>query len=244
MIIKSLLKFLPPRRISVVFFFFTILVFTTISTPAQETLEQWKAKTIEKYPDLAVPDSLFNKQFLAEYRKQQESNPKLLENPQWPMIIAQTIEKQLLAKIPGIDIPTENASTNHTPPIKLITGEDIKRKWLQDMPQARKLAANYHSIQKANAAKQKAIENGSYDDQANKEATKINIARLTAAGYTKEAADLQRMLLAQRAREAQESATVQQYNQRVLDQMRLDDMKRAIEQQNRELRNVSRQLGN
>lgn len=219
------------------------LLFTTIHAPAQETVEQWKAKTIEKYPDLAVPGSLFNKQFVAEYRKTQETDPKLLENPQWPMLIAESVEKQLQAKIPGIDIPAEEVNAKQRPQIKLVTGEEIKKKWLEELPQPRGLDPNYHTIQKANADKKKKIENGSYDDLANKEAARINMATLLAAGFTKEAEIVQQMLAAQDAKDAREAAEAEANFQRTMNQMKLDDIRRAIDQQTRELRNVSGQLG-
>lgn len=221
-----------------------VLCFLSLYATAQETVEQWKAKTIEKYPDLAVTGSAFNKQFVADYRNRQKAEPKLFENPQWPMIIAEGVAKQLKAKIPGIDILEEEPEAKQKPQIKLVTPEDIKKKWLEDLPQPRGLDPNYHKLQKAAASKKKAIESGNYDDRANKEAARINTATLLAVGFTKEAEIMQQMLAAQEAKDEREEAAAQANIQRAMDQMALDDIRRGIEQQNRELQDVSRKLGN
>jgi hypothetical protein len=217
------------------------IFFATSHAPAQETVEQWKAKAIEKYPDIAIPGSLFNKQFVAEYRRRQATDPKLLENPQWPMLIAQSIAKQLEAKIPGIDIPAEDGNVNRTQ-IKLLTGEDIKNRWIEQFRQPRTLDRDYHAVLKVNAANREAIQSGRYDDRANKEAARINMATLLAAGLTKEAEVVRQILAAHDANDARKAAEARENTQRILNQMRQDDMRRAIEQQNRELQDLSHQV--
>ena len=215
------------------------LLFTTIHTLAQETAEQWKAKTIEKYPDLAIPGSPFNKQFVADYSSLQKTEPKLFDNPQWPMLIAQGVAKQLQAKIPGIDIPAEVAPTSRKPLVKLVTPEEIKKKWIEELPKPRTLDPNYSKIQKAAAAKKEEIENGGYNNRAKKEADNINKAALIAAGYTAEAEAIQKSQDAQDAKDEITKAN----QQRMLDRTKLDDVKREMERQTRELEEVSRKLG-
>lgn len=220
------------------------LLFTTIHAHAQETVEEWKAKTIEKYPDLAIPGSPFNKQFVADHSSLQKTEPKLFNNPEWPMLIAQGVAKKLEAKIPGIDTPVEVVPADQKLRVKLVTIEEIKKKWLDELPHTRTLDPNYHKIEKASAEKKQAIETGKFDKLANKEANRINIATLRAAGYTAEAESIQRAQDAQDSQDEIAAANARAEHQRALEQMKLDDIERAVERQAREIEDVNRKLGN
>lgn len=63
---------------------------------AQTSDKEWQAKTVQKYPELGIQGSDFNKQFVAEYNRRRNTIPAFFANPKWPLILAD----ELAAKPP------------------------------------------------------------------------------------------------------------------------------------------------
>lgn len=55
------------------------------------TVADAQREALRRYPDLGVANSDFNRRFVALYKQYQQSNPQLLQNPNWPMILANRV---------------------------------------------------------------------------------------------------------------------------------------------------------
>ena len=64
---------------------------------AQTTDKEWQAKAVQKYPELGVQGSDFNKRFIAEHNKRRNTSPAFFANSKWPLILAD----ELAAKPPA-----------------------------------------------------------------------------------------------------------------------------------------------
>lgn len=58
-------------------------------------MEQWRAAAVKKYPQLAVPGSAFNKAFVEAYNHRKQFSPVSLQDPRWPMVIAEEVDASL-----------------------------------------------------------------------------------------------------------------------------------------------------
>ncbi len=153
------------------------------------------------------------------------------------MLMAQSVDQQLQGKIPGIDIPAEATRANQKAEVRLVTAEDVKKKWIEELPQLpRTLDSNYHTIKKQVEVRKKAIEEGEYDSRAHKEATRMNIAAYLAAGKTQEAGAMQQMLSDQEALEAQRSRDWDRELDSIKRDWKLDSIERDVRNLEFELR--------
>ena len=57
------------------------------STP-DLTVDEWKKKAVEQFPDLAVAGSALNSAFVLKYQSYQVSKPRFFDSPDWPMRLA------------------------------------------------------------------------------------------------------------------------------------------------------------
>jgi hypothetical protein len=64
-------------------------------TPANaETTRQATSEAIRRYPALALKDSAENKLFVETYRDLKSHNSELLDDPQWPLVLADLLAKR------------------------------------------------------------------------------------------------------------------------------------------------------
>ena len=49
---------------------------------------------VQKYPQLGVKDSAFNKRFLEAHTERQSTAPEFFKNPQWPLMLAEELAEQ------------------------------------------------------------------------------------------------------------------------------------------------------
>jgi hypothetical protein len=77
---------------------------------AQTTDKQWQAKAVQKYPELGVQGSDFNKRFIDEHNKRRNTSPAFFADPKWPLTLADELAATPPAppaKLP----PTDTLST-------------------------------------------------------------------------------------------------------------------------------------
>jgi hypothetical protein len=53
--------------------------------------QQWRVSAVQKYPELGVQGSDFNKRFIAEYNRRQTATPGYFADPKWPMRLADEV---------------------------------------------------------------------------------------------------------------------------------------------------------
>lgn len=82
---------------------------------AQETTEAWRAAAMKKYPQLAVPGSPFNKAFVDAYNQRKQNSPASLQDPRWPMVIAEEVDASLPAALKNPPPASQGAPVAGTP---------------------------------------------------------------------------------------------------------------------------------
>jgi hypothetical protein len=221
---------------------FAVLLGTSSSGFADRTVEEWQAKAIETYPDLAVSDSAFNKRFVELYQQLKLTKPQLFETPQWPFVIAQEVAKSVKERTPSPSKPEPRIAEK----IELITADAVKQYWLKNIVEPRSLDANFHQLRTANAIERQAINDGSYNGLAQDEANRLNIDILRANGYAEQANALQQARNDYAARVAVAQQNAEQKRQ--LDDMtsslrnQMQRQQEELQRQTSELQNISRQL--
>ena len=55
---------------------------------AQAATQEWQARAVLKHPDLRVPNSALNQQFVAAVAARRQSNPGFFTDPRWPLLLA------------------------------------------------------------------------------------------------------------------------------------------------------------
>lgn len=76
-----------------------LLTFAT-SAIAQEKNHDWQLIAVQKYPELGVKDSDFNKRFLETYTQRKATDPAFFTSPNWPLTLATEIASQRPATPP------------------------------------------------------------------------------------------------------------------------------------------------
>ncbi len=109
------MKALAPLALFLFFFLCT-------AAPAQTTMEEWKAKAVEKYPDLGVADSPLNQRFVEAYRQRSAKEPEFFKDPRWPMRLAD----ELAGDAPAAPAPAAPAEAQGAPYPGLSTGIPVK----------------------------------------------------------------------------------------------------------------------
>ena len=80
---------------------FAVLIVSAFSQNADET----RKRAVEKFPELAKSGSEFNKVFLALHDEAKRSNPALLADPNWPMILAERVSFRIRkVRLPKVDV--------------------------------------------------------------------------------------------------------------------------------------------
>ena len=74
------------------------LILCVLCFTAVVNAEDWQRKAVELYPQLGVAGSTFNTKFWALYQERLKSNPAFVNNPQWPVLLAQECAVQLPAQ--------------------------------------------------------------------------------------------------------------------------------------------------
>lgn len=92
---------------------------------AQTTDKEWQTRAVQKYPDLGIQGSDFNKRFVAEHNKRRQTTPAFFADPRWPLLLADelataaptpppkpaTLPQRLSAKWHALSYPTRLAAT-------------------------------------------------------------------------------------------------------------------------------------
>jgi hypothetical protein len=89
----------------------------SISAFAQATVQEWQAKAVEKYPELGVAGSPFNKRFLDAYRERQKADANFLKNPRWPLFLADEIAAQMHSKPSEPEVLPSGGIVSRTEPL-------------------------------------------------------------------------------------------------------------------------------
>jgi hypothetical protein len=90
-----------------------LLILLSLLAPAMaQTVADSQKQALTKYPELAKEGSGLHTQFMALYRQAKESNQQLLDDPNWPMILA---EKASALSTQPAPPKTEEAASPATP---------------------------------------------------------------------------------------------------------------------------------
>jgi pimeloyl-ACP methyl ester carboxylesterase len=65
-------------------------------TPAQE----WQARAVQKYPELAIGGSALNQRFVAAVLERRKADPGFFDNPRWPMTLADQLAGGQTSAVP------------------------------------------------------------------------------------------------------------------------------------------------
>ena len=74
------------------------------------TAVDYQKLAVQKFPELKDPSSALNRKFIQEVGELKKSNPAYFNNPQWPLLLAQSINEASNPIIPGL-----NTSATPTP---------------------------------------------------------------------------------------------------------------------------------
>ena len=55
----------------------------------------WQAAAVQKYPELGIPGSAFNKRFVEEVAERRKTTPGFAKDPKWPMLLADELAEKL-----------------------------------------------------------------------------------------------------------------------------------------------------
>jgi|GEM_PF-3547671 len=73
---------------------------TVTASSAPEQVKNAQAEAVRRYPDLGVKNSAFNREFLTLYQQIKSNNPAELNDPQWPIYLADQTAQTLAAATP------------------------------------------------------------------------------------------------------------------------------------------------
>ena len=65
----------------------------------ERSIQEWQAEAIKTYPELAVVESPLNLKFVSLYNKMKSDQPEFLNNPKWPLLLANEANAILSAAI-------------------------------------------------------------------------------------------------------------------------------------------------
>jgi hypothetical protein len=93
-----------------------ILAAALLCSAASQTVDDAQKQAITKYPDLTRNGTPLNTKFLQLYREVQETDPGLLSNPNWPVILADEANDILKANpAPSASPPSASATPSPSP---------------------------------------------------------------------------------------------------------------------------------
>jgi hypothetical protein len=111
------------------YYFAIIALFAPLTTINAQSVEEWKAKAIQLYPELAQKGSNLNQLFIEKAEVLQKTNPKFFTNPAWPVQLANSLQLEisdgkiaLPPKLPA-PLPGTGASTPSGQPITQNSGD-------------------------------------------------------------------------------------------------------------------------
>jgi hypothetical protein len=81
---------------------------TAIPTPSQPraefekymSVEESQREAVRRYPELAVPNSKANAEFVRRYRHYQQTRPEFFRQPTWPLSLAEEVEASQRYSVP------------------------------------------------------------------------------------------------------------------------------------------------
>lgn len=192
--------------------------------PAEVAKSEQRA--IALYPDCGKEGTELFKAIESQMDRLEKENPKFFDDPDWPLMLAAKCAEKIGCK-------TGNSQTSKIPEpkVNLVTPEDIKKYWLDNMPKLPGiLDAGYHKMRDQNAIQAMRINSGKFDDEAQDKANEINIETLRKCGRNSEADSL----IAERAA----------YKQMVEQKKLAEETRRQTDLQARELDDLKQQQNN
>jgi hypothetical protein len=79
-----------------------LLARRTRALQARRTPAEWQSKAVSLFPELGVAGSEFNLLFLRHVKELQRTSPQFMQEPSWPVLLAQRCADELRPKAPAV----------------------------------------------------------------------------------------------------------------------------------------------